>query len=303
MTTENIKILMEDTGCNQHEAEQALELAGGNLEQAIINIGVMLKNITAYKAKIKNKQKNIYGLIHIITNNKNLDLLRLSSVMTYNPVVYEQEVSMDWFSFEKAIFYYRLEPGTIEQYTRMIDTDFAIFITDKLKQHKIISVEDMKNMLEEFFVLEDIEIEIVAQELTLREFRRLPNSEHISISDTSKLNSAGEIKLDTVIMEDDLGKKIDNIVAEDVVLATITDTRDIAHYLGHLIGARKDNEMISIPVTVKNITKKDDIYTVYLKYADLITGVATVKSGKKLKVLSTKKKPWWMGLKSIFTKN
>ena len=55
MTTENIKILMEDTGCNQQEAEQALELAGGNLEQAIINIGVMLKNITAYKAKIKNK--------------------------------------------------------------------------------------------------------------------------------------------------------------------------------------------------------------------------------------------------------
>ena len=187
----------------------------------------------------------------------------------------------------------------------MIDTDFAIFITDKLKQHKIISLEDMKNMLEEFFVLEDIEIEIVAQELTLREFRRLPNSEHIIVSETVKPNDADEIKLDTVIMEDDLGKKIGDVVAEDVVLATITDTRDIAQYLGHLIGARKDNEMISIPVTVKNIIKKDDIYTVYLKYADLITGVATVKSGKKLKVLSTKKKPWWMSLKlkSIFTKN
>ena len=303
MITENIKILMEDTGCTQQEAEQALELAGGNLEQAIVNIGVTLKNITAYKAKIKFKQKNIYGLIHVIINNKNFNLLRFSSVMTYNPVVYEQVVTMDWFSFEKAIFYYRLEPGTIEQYTRIIDTDFAIFITDKLKQHKKISLEDMKNLFEEFFVLEDIEIEIIAQELTLREFKRLPNSEHISASDVAKTGDAGEIKLYTVIMEDNLGKKIDDIVAEDVVLATITDTRDIAHYLGHLIGARKDNEMISIPVTVKNIVKKDEVYTVYLKYADLITGVATVKSGKKLKVLSTKKKPWWMGLKSIFTKN
>ncbi|MFA6913906.1 MAG: hypothetical protein WCQ83_01750, partial [Endomicrobiia bacterium] len=271
MITENIKVLMEDTGCEETEARLALELANDNLEQAIINIGVMLKYITAYKAKIKLKNENIFGLIHIITNNKNLDLLRFSSVMTYNPVIYEQSATMDWFSFEKAIYSYRLAVGVTEKDTKTIETNFRDFISSNLKQHKILTVNDLENVFEEFFVDNDIQVEIVAEELTLRDFKKLPNYLPDSHLGTSAFQDMVAIELEVVILEDNAGKKVENIVEGDMVLVTIIDTRDISHYLGHLIGAIKDNEMIPFAAPVHNIKEQDNYYDVYVEYANLIT--------------------------------
>ena len=298
MINENIKLLMEETGCEEQEATAALELAGGNIEQAIINVGVMLKYITAYKAKIKLKNDNIFGLVHIITNNKNLDLLKFSSIMSYNPVVYEQDCSADWFSFEKAIYSYRLIDGVIEKYTRTIDISLKDFTSANLKQHKILTVNDMKNVLEEFFLDNNAQIEIVAEELTLRDFKKLPNY-FPDIHFESSGNEDTTIDLEAVILEDSEGKKIEDISVGDNVLAKIIDERDISHYLGHLIGAMKDNKMIPVMVSVQNIIKQEDHYDVYLKYADLIYGISKVEFGRTLKVLETKRLPWWKGLTTI----
>ena len=300
MINENIKLLMEETGCEEQEATAALELAGGNIEQAIINIGVMLKYITAYKVKINLKHDNIFGLVHIITNNKNLDLLRFSSIMSYNPIVYEQDCSIDWFSFEKAIYSYRLVDGAIEKYTKNIDTSLKDFVSANLKQHSILTVNDMKTVLEEFFFDNDVQIEIVAQELTLRDFKKLPNyfpDTHFEASG----NEDTTIDLETIILEDSEGKKIEDISVGDNVLAKIVDERDISHYLGHLIGAMKDNKMIPMMFSFQNIIKQEDHYDVYLKYADLIYGISKVEFGRTLKVLETKRVPWWKGLTTILS--
>lgn len=300
MINENIKLLMEETGCEEQEATAALELAGGNIEQAIINIGVMLKYITAYKVKINLKHDNIFGLVHIITNNKNLDLLRFSSIMSYNPIVYEQDCSIDWFSFEKAIYSYRLVDGAIEKYTKNIDTALKDFVSANLKQHSILTLNDMKTVLEEFFLDNDIQIEIVAQELTLRDFKKLPNY-FPDIHFEASGNEDTTIDLETIILEDSEGKKIEDISVGDNVLAKIVDERDISHYLGHLIGAMKDNKMIPMMVSVQNIIKQEDHYDVYLKYADLIYGISKVEFGRTLKVLETKRVPWWKGLTTIIS--
>ena len=300
MINENIKLLMEETGCEEQEANAALELAGGNIEQAIINIGVMLKYITAYKAKINLKHDNIFGLIHIITNNKNLDLLKFSSIMSYNPIVYEQDCSTDWFSFEKAIYSYRLVDGAIEKYTKTIESTLKDFVSANLKQHNILNVNDMKDILEEFFFDNDIQIEIIAQELTLRDFKKLPNY-FPDIHFEAYGNEDTTIDLETIILEDSEGKKVEDIVVGDNVLAKIIDKRDISHYLGHLIGAMKDNKMIPMMVSVQNIIKQEDHYDVYLKYADLIYGISKVEFGRTLKVLETKRVPWWKGLTTILS--
>lgn len=300
MINENIKLLMEETGCEEQEANAALELAGGNIEQAIINIGVMLKYITAYKAKINLKHDNIFGLIHIITNNKNLDLLKFSSIMSYNPIVYEQDCSIDWFSFEKAIYSYRLVDGAIEKYTKTVESTLKDFVSANLKQHSILTVSDMKAVLEEFFFDNDIQIEIVAQELTLRDFKKLPNY-FPDIHFEAYGNEDTTIDLETIILEDSEGKKVEDIVVGDNVLAKIVDERDISHYLGHLIGAMKDNKMIPMMVSVQNIIKQEDHYDVYLKYSDLIYGISKVEFGRTLKVLETKRVPWWKGLTTIIS--
>jgi len=293
ITAEKIKALMDDTGCEEFEAKTALEIAGGNFNKAISCVGAMLKYITAYKAKIVLQDNNIFGLIHIITNNKNLDLLRFSVVMTYNPIIYEQNIDVDWFSFEKKLYSYRLVEGVIEKDTKSIETNLKEYIIDNLKSNKIMSCKDMKSVLETYFSENTLQIEIVAEELTLRDFKKLPNYfPDIVPKETTSSEYSSAIELEAFIFEDSLGKKIENLSVGDKVLAKIIDTRDIAHYIGHLIGAKKEENMIPIPTEVKSVEQIENEYIVYLKYSDLIFGIAHVGIGTTLKVLDTKDTAW-----------
>ena len=294
ITLEKIKALMDDTGCEQSEAETALKLAEGNFNKAISIVGAMLKYITAYKAKIIFQNDNIFGLIHIITNNKNLDLLRFSVVMTFNPMVYEQNVEVDWFSFEKQIYSYRWVEGVIENYTNTIDKDLKEFVDSNLKSNKILNCKDMKLLLETYFAENNVQVEIVAEELTLRDFKKLPKyfPENIP-KETISSEYSSVIDLEAVIFEDSLGKKVENLEVGDKVLAKIIDTRDIAHYIGHLIGAKKEQTMIPIPTEVQSIEEIGNEYIVCLKYSDLIFGIAHVDRGRTLKVLETKDTTTW----------
>ncbi len=294
ITAEKIKALMDDTGCEEQEARTALEFMGGNFNKAIAFVGAMLKYITAYKAKINIKNENIFGLIHIITNNKNLDLLRFSTVMSYNPVIYEQDIKEDWFSFEKEIYSCRLVNGVIESYTKTIDTKLREFVSVNLKDNKILTTQDVKNVIETFFSEHDISLEIVAQELTLREFRKLPDYFPEEISQEAAITeSSSSIELEAIVFEDSSGKRIENIIPGDKVLAKIIDTRDIAHYIGHLIGAKKEQTMIPMPAEVQSVEKKDNDYILKLKYSDLIFGVSHVEQGRVLKILETKDATTW----------
>lgn len=294
ITIEKIKALMNDTGCEESEAKMALDFMDGNFNKAIAFVGAMLKYITAYKAKINIKNDNIFGLVHIITNNKNLDLLKFSTVMSYNPVIYEQDIKADWFSFEKEIYSCRLLNGVIESYTKTIDAKLKEFVSANLKDNKILNAQDAKNVIEAFFEGSDVNIEIVAQELTLREFRKLPDYFPEEIPKESAVtDSSSLIELEAIVFEDSAGKKIEEITAGDKVLAKIVDTRDIAHYIGHLIGAKKDQTMIPIPAEVQSVEKKEDTYVLKLKYSDLIFGVSHVESGRILKILETRDTTTW----------
>ena len=214
--------------------------------------------------------------------------------MTFNPIVYEQNVEADWFSFEKQIYSYRLVEGVIEKYTKTIEKDLKDFVDANLKSNKILTCKDMKLLLETYFAENNVQIEIVAEELTLRDFKKLPKYFPDNIpKKTISSEYSSVIELEAVIFDDSLGKNIENLEVGDKVLAKIIDTRDIAHYIGHLIGAKKDETMIPIPAEVQSIEAIGNEYIVCLKYSDLIFGISHVDRGRTLKVLETKDTTTW----------
>ena len=78
---ENIRLLMEETGCEVGEAELALELAENDLEKAIKTIGSLLRHIYAVKGKMIFREKNLYGLLLAVINTKTQGILRMSAVV------------------------------------------------------------------------------------------------------------------------------------------------------------------------------------------------------------------------------
>ncbi|MCL2145066.1 MAG: hypothetical protein FWH43_06220 [Endomicrobia bacterium] len=290
---DNVILLMEETGCDQGEAELALILSDNDLEKAITKIGILLKFITAFKIKLIFPQDNVYGLMQIAVNMKNAEILRFSMVASHNPAVYENSASMDWFSFEKAIFSYRLDTGAMEDYTQNIEEKLKEHISKELKRLSLISSEEISNIIKLFFTPTNAETEIVSEELTLTQFKKLPDYDKRQNETSFTGYDLGFVRLDAEILEDSNGKSAGKLSEGDIVLSMINDERDIAHYLAHLIGGRKGGNMIPLPAMVKKIASKNDDFEIHLHYAPSITGVAKIKNNKLLKVLETKNQPWW----------
>lgn len=284
---------MEETGCDRSEAEFALSVSDNNLEKAITAIGFLLKFITAFKIKLIFPQENIYGLIHIAVNMKTGEILRFSEVFSHNPAIYEISAQADWFSFEKAIFSARLDAGAMENYTQSIEENFKNYTGKAIKGIPTVTAEEIKKIAESFFQPTQIKAEIVSEELNLTQYKKLPDylSKQNEISFTGY--ELGFIKLDAEILEDLNGKPVRKIAEGDTVLSLITDERDIAHYLAHLIGGRKDGVMIPLPAAVKKITSKNNDFEIHLNYTPSVTGLAKIKGDAFLKVLETKNRTWW----------
>ena len=285
---------MEETGCDRSEAELALSLSENNIEKAITTIGFLLKFITAFKIKLIFPQENIYGLMHIAVNTKTGELLRFSEVFSHNPAVYEiSAAATDWFSFEKAIFSARLDAGAMEDYTQSIDENFKTYMERAVKEISAITSEELKRIIKSFFDPKQIEIEIVNEELNLTQYKKLPDYASKQNETSFTGYELGFVKLDVEILEDSKGKPAKKITEGDMVLSLITDERDIAHYLAHLIGGRKDGAMIPLPASVKKVSSKNNEFEIYLHYAPSITGIAKIKGNSILKVLETQNRPWW----------
>jgi hypothetical protein len=290
---DNVMLLMEETGCDQGEAELALILSDNDLEKAITKIGILLKFITAFKIKLILPQDNVYGLMHIAVNMKTAEILRFSMVASHNPAVYENSASMDWFSFEKAIFSCRLDAGAMENYTQSIEEKLKTHIAKELQLRPLISSEEISKIINLFFSPVKVRTEIISEELNLTQFKKLPDYDTKQNETSFTGYDLGFVKLEVEILEDLNGKPAKKLAEGDIVLSLITDERDIAHYLAHLIGGRKDGSMIPLPAMVKKIAAKNDDFEIHLHYAPSITGLAKIKSNTLLKVLETKNQPWW----------
>ncbi len=290
---EKIQILTEETGCDQKEAELALILSNNDLEKAITKIGLLLKFITAFKIKLLFPKENIYGLMHIAVNMKTAEILRFSVVFSYNPAVYEISANMDWFSYEKAIFSARLDSGAMEGYTQSIEENLKLYMEQAVKEIPSISHEEISTIIKSFFYPTVVNTEILTEELNLTQFKKLPDYNNKQNETSFTGYDLGFVKLEVEILEDIAGKPARKLSEGDTVLSLITDTRDIAHYLAHLIGGRKDGSMIPLPASVKKIVSKNDDFEIHLHYAPSITGLAKIKSDTALKVLETKGQPWW----------
>jgi len=285
---------MEETGCEQGEAELALELADNDLEKAIKTIGSLLRHISALKCKLNFTEKSLYGLCLIVINTKTQEILRLHTVVTYNPALYENSPEMDWYALEKKIFSYRLDEGSLPDFTQELEQKLRTYLIEKRDILVKCDPGEVSALLSAFFSPEKVNISLFVEELNLTQFRRLPSDETVA-NEKTEINDAdaGTVWLEVNILEDKNGKEADKLVEGDMVLSQITDSRDIAHYLSHLIGGRREGEMVPLLAVVKKIAVHDNESEVQVHYAPGIIGVAKVKNGVKLTLVETKTQPWW----------
>ena len=286
---------MEEINCEQGEAELALELAGNNLEQAIRTIESLLRNIVAIKGKFYCSETNLYGLFFVIFNSKTQQILRSGTVVSYNPTIFENSPDMDWYAYEKLVFSSRLDPGSIPDFTRDLEQKLEAYLLENKQSLTNSSPENLTALMKNFFVQQKYELKLGIEELNLAQFRQLPNSSRTTSPAAFDKNEPATLSLEIDLVEDLNGKQALSLDENDVVYSKITDSRDIAHYLAHLIGGQTEGSFI--PVPVRKIEPKEGGLEIQLQYAPGIVGVVKVDSKMRVKILDTKGQlPWWKRL-------
>ncbi|MBN1621044.1 MAG: hypothetical protein JW871_00450 [Endomicrobiales bacterium] len=291
---EKVRLLMEETGCDQGEAELALDLAQQNLENAIGTIGSLLRHIVALKGKFYFPNKNFYGLILIVLNTKTQEILRSRIVISYNPSLYENSPKMDWYALEKLIFSYRLDEGSLFDFTQDIEQKLKSYFSEHIEVLVKSQTSEITELLHNFFKPDEIVVNLEQEELNLEQFRKLPNEDSISSTKVpTPKRESGTVWLQIEAIEDEGGKEANRLMEGEVIVSKIVDNRDIAHYLTHLIGSHRDGEMIPQPAVIRRITNDDIESEIQVCYAPGIMGVTRVNNKFKIKTLEDKSTPWW----------
>lgn len=291
---EEARLLMEETGCEQGEAELALELAGNDLEKAIKTIRDLLRHISAIKGKFLFPAKNLYGLALVVINTKTREILRLRTVVSYNPALYENSLAMDWYAFEKQVFSYRLDGGSLPDFTQDIEQKLRNYL---LAQRDVLvqcEPQSISSLFKDFFSPESVDITFVIEELNLTQFRQLPSAVPPESTPAPVRNKdQATVGLQVTLVEDKSGKEACRLAEGEVVLSQITDARDIAHYLAHLIGGMRESSMVPLPAVIKKVSVNGDEAEIQVYYAPGIVGIAHVKNDTKVKILEARSTPWW----------
>jgi len=306
---ENIKILMEETGCDEGQAELALHSTANNLEKAIKSIDLLLKYIVVIKGKFICNQTNVYGQFIVISHLNQKRVVRLGAIVTYDPTVYEEALDCKWYDFEKKLYTDRLSEGCAHELIQKLEqnlnwqiaSDYRKSFFQNLKDR---NYEEITSVLRSIISksLEDpqLKVEMDVEELNLSQFK-FPQESTIFPEGGVKpsLNEAGESvsrKESTIVLNTELitdasssSVEIEKLRKNDLILVKILDSRDIAQYLSRLLGGCKGEEVIPLSTIVEEVREEGEQWAVRTRFSPGILGEAVVEKRATVKRLRSEK--------------
>jgi hypothetical protein len=301
---DKIHLLMEETGCDQGEAELALESAGYDLEKAVRTIAGLLRHIVVIKGKFQAPDRSLYGLVVMIADTKRARLLRIRAVVSYNPALYETVLEQDWYDVERALYAFRLGEGTIQQ----VSQDLERLLGDRWSEaegprfHGWVRdgatdriLESAQRLISAYFSGDAAGLCLVRQELNMDQYRRVRREDFPSAPPAE--GGPGEsLALKVSLEEDPEGVPARDVALGDTVMVFLTDERDIAQYLSKLLGGRSAEGVKPLAASVESVTPEDGRLQFQIRLSGSILGLAHVRPEDRLRVERRGGDSWWRRL-------
>jgi len=306
---EDVKILMEETGCDEGQAELILHSTGNNLEKAIKSINLLLKYIVIIKGKFICNQTNVYGQFIVIGHLNQKRIVRSGALATYDPSIYEEQLDSKWRDFEKRFYAHRLSDGCLHELTQKLEQNLNWQIASDYRKSFFQNLKD-RNYEEIIGILgaiiskslEDaqVKVEMAVEELNLSQFK-FPQESTITPEAGVKpsLNQAGESvnrKESTIVLRTELvtdasssSVEIEKLRKNDLILVKILDSRDIAQYLSRLLGGCKGEEVTPLSTIVEEVRQQGNQWAVRTRFSPGIVGEALEEKRTRVRRLKAQK--------------
>lgn len=306
---ESVKILMEETGCDEGQAELALHSTGDNLERAIKSINLLLRYIVVIKGKFMCNQTSVYGQFIVISHLHQKRIVRLGAIVTYDPAIYEEALDCKWRDFEKRLYADRLSEGCVHELIQKLEQNLNWQITSDYRRSFFQNLKDrnyeettgiLRSIINKSLEDPQLKVEMDVEELNLSQFK-FPQESTIFPEGGVKpsLNEAGESvnrKESTIVLNTELvtdgsssSVEIERLRKNDLILVKILDSRDIAQYLCRLLGGCKGEEVIPLSTIVEEVREKGEQWAVRTRFSPGILGEALVEKRATVKRLRSQK--------------
>lgn len=323
MIPDKIALLMEETGCDQGEAELALEMCGYVVEEAVKAIPRLHKNIVVLKGKLVQTEQNLFGLLLVILNVKSRAVLRTRAVVSYNPAVCSVSLDKDWFEFEKYLYGCRLWEGSLPTESLEIEQAVAshlrsgagagLFDDQSSGADKVQA--ELAGVLKRLLRSGRLELRLKKDVLDLGQYHSLRapsgSGERRPSRGGAPLRAAGGPQSDELLVlkvtlqSDEAGMPAAELRAGDLVAACIADNRDIAKYLAKLFGGHSEQGPVAIPAPVEAIESaatpaagEPHALLVRVRFSAGVCGDAEVPAQARLRAVRkapgiSEKVSWW----------
>lgn len=301
---DSVRLIMEETGCDEGQAVLALESSNYDISKSISKIFDLLKDIVVVKGKFYTIGNHLYGMITTIIDINHHHHLRTKVLVTYNPKVYETDLSQNWYEYERKLYTARLVSGSISDITLDIESKIVDEILDEYNESFFSAVKE-KNIMEVADILEDIlreplktpaiNFEILLEELNLSQFKKI--SDTVLLQQTEfkfneyNFNFTNPLSINIIPLSD--GRpfiKASALWPGDEIFILINDSRDIAQYLSGLLGGRNAYRSVAIPSKIQEIIKTEDNLTIIVRLATGVVGKAVISEDITVRTLSLVKR-------------
>ena len=297
MIPDNIALLMAETGCDQAEAELALEMCGYEVELAVKAIPRLLKNIVVLKGKFIAPELNQFGLLLVILNIKTRKLVRSRAVLSYNPAVYAVSLDRDWFEFEKHLYGCRLWEGSLQTESLEVEQSLAHHFRAGAAAG---AKDDILSALKKLLRGQAVELKLKEDVLDLGQFQSL-RSDPAPAGKARRASQAwkeqGLLILKVSLEEDPAGIPAGELRAGDMVGAVIKDPRDIAQYLSKLFGGHSEAGPAPILAPVEAIEGDAAGLLARVRFSVGVCGDAVLPTDGRFKVVrgtgAQENVSWW----------
>jgi hypothetical protein len=217
-------------------------------------------------------------------------------------MICESDLNTDWDQVERLIYRYRLIEGSVLSLAHNIENHFSQAVNSKKEKfYKSLDNKNLnktKDILIENFPSGVPEIQIVTEEINLADYQD-GSSKTEPEKFTNRVSVHPEltkISLDVKLYEDKNGKKAASLSKGDIVLAQITDSREVAKYLTKLLCSK---DPTYLPVSIEETNHTDSKIEIYLHFTPKIVGFTRLKPHTRIKVIKEVSSPWW---KRLFSK-
>lgn len=306
MTDPKIALLMEETGCDQDQARQALEQCGYQLSEAVKTLARLLRHIVVLKAKFAYPELDQFGLFMVVLNVKTGALLRAPAVLSFNPAVYAVSLDEDWFEFEKRLYGCRLWEGSVQ--AESLEIERALADHFRREEAAVLAAQvhedapdltgELSGLLRRLFKTDRVPLKLRKDVLDLGQFQSLSQKPQRPREKRPSAPAEDQLVLKIELEQERAGMSAREMRAGDMVSARVVDSRDIGQYLAKLFGGYSDAGPVPILAPVEAVESEGDQVLVRVRFSAGVCGDAKAPLDSRLKVVriavrNQETHSWW----------